>query len=42
LISTGKFYASEAFMMIGHMKKSGKIEHRGDSYHVYGMASPKP
>ena len=34
LISTGKFYASDAFMMIEHMEKSGKIEQTGD-YHVY-------
>ena len=34
LISTGKFYASDAFMMIEYMEKSGKIEQRGD-YHVY-------
>jgi hypothetical protein len=34
LISTGKFYASDAFMMIEHMEKSGEIEQTGD-YHVY-------
>jgi hypothetical protein len=41
LISTGKFYASEAFMMIEHMEKIGKIEQTGGSYHVYTMAAPK-
>jgi hypothetical protein len=40
LISTGKFYASEAFMMIEHMEKCGKIEQTGSS-HVYRMAPPK-
>ena len=41
LISTGKFYASEAFMMIEYMEKSGKIEQTG-GYHVYRMGPPKP
>jgi hypothetical protein len=36
-----KFFASEAFMMIEHMEKSGKIEQIG-SYLVYRMALPKP
>ena len=42
LLSTGKFYAGEAVLMIEHMEKIGKIEHAGD-YHVYRIrkaASP--
>jgi hypothetical protein len=34
LISTGKFYAGEAVLMIEHMEKNSKIEKRGD-YNVY-------
>jgi hypothetical protein len=34
LLSTGKFYAGEAVLMIEHMEKIGKIEQNGD-YHVY-------
>ena len=34
LLSTGKFFAGEAVLMIEHMEKSGKIEQTGD-YHVY-------
>ena len=34
LISTGKFYAGEAVLMIEHMEKTGKIEKTGD-YNVY-------
>ena len=41
LISTEKFYASEAFMMIEHLEQTGKIEQTG-SYHVYRIAPPKP
>jgi hypothetical protein len=33
-MSTGKFYASEAVLMIEHMEKIGKIEHT-EHYHVY-------
>ena len=40
LISTGKFYASEAFMMIKHMEQTGKIENTG-GYDVYRPAPPK-
>jgi hypothetical protein len=43
LLSTGKFYAGEAVLMIDHMEKIGKIEQTGD-YHVYRrrkQASPK-
>jgi hypothetical protein len=42
LLSTGKFYAGEAVLMIEHMEKIGKIEQTGD-YHVYRIkdsASP--
>ena len=34
LISTGKFYAGEAVLMIEHMEKIGIIEKTGD-YNVY-------
>jgi hypothetical protein len=34
LLSTGKFYAGDAVLMIEHMEKIGKIEQTGD-YHVY-------
>jgi hypothetical protein len=34
LISTGKFYAGEAVLMIEHMEKIGEIEHT-EQYHVY-------
>jgi hypothetical protein len=39
LISTGKFFASEAFMMIEHMEQTGKIEQTGD-YHLYRLKKP--
>ncbi|MFL6390790.1 MAG: hypothetical protein ACJ71E_01890 [Nitrososphaeraceae archaeon] len=39
LLSTGKFYAGEAVLMIEHMEKIGKIEHTGD-YHVYRIKKP--
>ena len=39
LISTGKFYASEAYMMIEHMEQTGKIEQTGD-YHLYRLKKP--
>jgi|ERR687883_2136622 hypothetical protein len=34
LISTGKFYAGEAVLMIEHMEKIGKIE-KTENYNVY-------
>jgi hypothetical protein len=34
LISTGKFYAGEAVLMIEHMVKTGKIE-KTENYNVY-------
>jgi hypothetical protein len=34
LISTGKFYAGEAVLMIEHMEKIDEIE-QTDQYHVY-------
>jgi hypothetical protein len=34
LISTGKFYAGEAVLMIEHMEKIGEIE-QTEQYHVY-------
>jgi hypothetical protein len=34
LLSTGKFYAGEAVLMIEHMKKIGKIE-QTEQYHAY-------
>jgi hypothetical protein len=34
LLSTGKFYAGEAVLMIEHIEKIGKIEQTGD-YHIY-------
>ena len=34
LISTGKFYAGEAGLMIEHMEKIGKIE-KTEEYNVY-------
>jgi hypothetical protein len=34
LISTGKFYAGEAVLMIEHMEKIGKIE-KTEEYNVY-------
>jgi hypothetical protein len=39
LISTGKFYAGEAVLMIEHMEKSGKIQKTKD-YNVYGIGKP--
>jgi hypothetical protein len=41
LLSTGKFYAGDAVLMIEHMEKSGKIEQTGD-YHVYRKKSASP
>ncbi len=34
LLSTGKFYAGDAVLMIEHIEKIGKIEQRVD-YHIY-------
>jgi hypothetical protein len=34
LISTGKFYAGEAVLMIDHMEKIGKIE-KTEGYNIY-------
>ena len=34
LISTGKFYAGEAVLMIEHMEKTGKIQ-KTEQYNVY-------
>jgi hypothetical protein len=34
LISTGKFYAGEAVLMIEHMEKTGKIE-KTEHYNIY-------
>jgi hypothetical protein len=34
LLSTGKFFAGEAVLMIEHMEKIGKIE-QTENYHVY-------
>ena len=34
LISTGKFYAGEAVLMIEHMEKIGRIE-KTEQYNVY-------
>jgi hypothetical protein len=39
LVSTGKFYAGEAVLMIEHLEKIGKIEQAGD-YHVYRLKKP--
>ncbi|MFL6358385.1 MAG: hypothetical protein ACJ72V_03455 [Nitrososphaeraceae archaeon] len=39
LLSTGKFYAGEAVLMIEHMEKIGKIEQTGD-YNVYRIGKP--
>ena len=39
LLSTGKFYAGEAVLMIDHMVKEGKIEQTED-YHVYRRSKP--
>jgi hypothetical protein len=39
LISTGKFYAGEAVLMIEHMVKSGKIE-QTEEYNVYRRRKP--
>jgi hypothetical protein len=39
LISTGKFYAGEAVLMIEHMIKTGKIE-KTEQYHAYRVAKP--
>jgi hypothetical protein len=41
LLSTGKFYAGEAVLMIEHMEKIGKIEQTGD-YHVYRIKESAP
>jgi hypothetical protein len=39
LLSTGKFYAGEAVLMIEHMDKIGKIE-QTEHYHVYRIKIP--
>jgi hypothetical protein len=39
LLSTGKFYAGEAVLMIDYMEKNGKIEQTGD-YNVYRRRKP--
>ena len=39
LISTGKFYAGEAVLMIERIIKIGKIEHT-EEYHVYRIKKP--
>ncbi|MFL6318217.1 MAG: hypothetical protein ACJ73C_15975 [Nitrososphaeraceae archaeon] len=39
LLSTGKFFAGEAVLMIEHMEKIGKIEQTGD-YNVYRIGKP--
>jgi hypothetical protein len=39
LISTGKFYAGEAVLMIEHMVKTGKIE-QTESYNIYRIGKP--
>jgi hypothetical protein len=39
LISTGKFYAGEAVLMIEHMVKSGKIA-QTEEYNVYTRRKP--
>jgi hypothetical protein len=39
LISTGKFYAGDAVLMIEYMEKNGKIEQTED-YHVYRIKKP--
>jgi hypothetical protein len=41
LLSTGKFYAGEAVLMIDHMVKEGKIEQTGD-YHLYRIKESAP
>jgi hypothetical protein len=41
LISTGKFYAGEALLMIEHMVRSGKIEHT-EEYNVYRRKPASP
>jgi hypothetical protein len=41
LISTGKFYAGQAVLMIEHMEKIGEIEQTGD-YHVYRRRTASP
>lgn len=41
LVSTGKFYAGEAVLMIEHLEKIGKIEQTGD-YHVYKRRTASP
>ena len=39
LISTGKFYAGDAVLMIEHMEKIGNIE-KTEDYHVYRKKMP--
>ena len=39
LLSTGKFYAGEAVLMIERIIKIGKIEHT-EEYHVYRIKKP--
>jgi hypothetical protein len=39
LLSTGKFYAGDAVLIIEHMEKTAKIEQTGD-YHVYRRRKP--
>jgi hypothetical protein len=39
LISTGKFYAGEAVLMIEHMVKTGKIE-KAEQYNAYRVGKP--
>jgi hypothetical protein len=39
LLSTGKFFAGEAVLMIEHMEKIGKIEQTRD-YHYYRIRKP--
>jgi hypothetical protein len=41
LLSTGKFYAGDAVLIIEHIEKSGKIEQTGD-YHIYRKKSALP
>jgi hypothetical protein len=41
LISTGKFYAGDAVLMIEYMEKICKME-KTEDYHVYRMAPTKP
>jgi hypothetical protein len=38
LISTGKFYAGDAVLMIEHIEKTGKMEKTGD-YNIYKIGN---